>query len=78
MEITRMKAERMRKGWSQEYLGQLVGLTKGSISRLETLQRKPSYNVLLKLHTIFNLSNEELFQQINVEDPFPSPYNESK
>lgn len=36
-----LKAEREKRGWSQDQLADCVGMTKATISRFETGQRKP-------------------------------------
>ena len=72
MQITRLKQERIKRGWTQQELGDLVGLTKSSIHLLETNKRKPSYDVLIQLRNIFNLHDADLLEQISIEDPFSS------
>ena len=72
MQITRLKYERLKKGWTQQELAEQIGITKSAIQRIETMQRKPSYNVLIQLRNIFNLHDADLFQQVNDEDSFSS------
>lgn len=72
MQITRLKYERIRKGWTQQELADMIGVTKSTIHRIETLQRKPSYDVLISLRTLFNLHDGDLLQQIPDDVPFSS------
>lgn len=72
MQITRLKYERLRKGWTQQELADKVGVTKSTIHRIETQQRKPSYDVLISLRTLFDLHDGDLLQQIPDKDPFSS------
>ncbi|MDD4565872.1 MAG: helix-turn-helix transcriptional regulator [Eubacteriales bacterium] len=72
MQITRLKYERLQKGWTQQELADKVGVTKSTIQRIETLQRKPSYDVLIALRTLFNLHDGDLLQQISDDAPFSS------
>ena len=57
-----MRQERISRGWSQEYVGKQIGVTPESIHYLETGQRKPSYDVLVKLLDLFDTNDpRELF-----------------
>ena len=59
-----MKQERVKRGWSQEFVAQQIGVTPEAIHYLETAQRKPSYDVLVKLLDLFNYSDpRELFRE---------------
>jgi len=61
----RIKQERIVKGWSNEYVAKQVGITSEAIRLIENNKRKPSYNVLVKLENLFNLSHRELFREID-------------
>lgn len=61
MKITLMKQERLKRKWTLEDVAKKAGTTKQSIQRIETLQRKPSYDILVKLENIFNLQHHQLF-----------------
>jgi transcriptional regulator with XRE-family HTH domain len=58
-----MRQERLKKGWTQEYVGRQIGLTKVSIHDIETGKQKPSYDVLLKLENLFGKDHRYLFAQ---------------
>lgn len=57
----RIRQERIRRCWTQSYVAEQVGITKGAIKNIETAQRNPSYTVLVKLENLFCLSHRELF-----------------
>ena len=61
----RIKQERIVKGWSNVYVAKQVGITIEAIRLIENNKRKPSYNVLVKLENLFNLSHRELFREID-------------
>ncbi len=56
-----IRQERQQRGWTQEYVAKRIGITKGALKNIETAQRRPSYEVLVKLEDLFNLSHRELF-----------------
>ena len=56
-----MRQERKKLGWSQEFVAQQVGVTPEAIHYIETGQRKPSYDVLVKLEDLFGLTHRQLF-----------------
>ncbi len=64
MTITKMRQERLKKEWTLEDVAEKVGTTKQTIQRIETIQRKPSYEVLVKLENLFNLSHRDLLEQV--------------
>lgn len=63
--ILRIRQERILRQWTQVYVAEKVGLTKAAIHDVETGRRKPSYEVLVKLEDLFNLSHRELFREID-------------
>ena len=62
-----IRQERIKKGWTQAYVGQQVGVSKQSIHDIETGKAKPSYDVLLKLENLFGKSHRDLFAQISTQ-----------
>lgn len=57
-----IRQERMRRGWTQEHVARKIGVTKATLQRIETGQRKPSYDVLVKLLDLFEYTDpRELF-----------------
>ena len=67
MKHLNMRLERAKrdKAWTQEYVGNQVGLTKTAISDIESGKQKPSYDVLVKLENLFGLSHRYLLAQAN-------------
>lgn len=61
-----IRQERINKGWTQSFVAQQIGLTKASYRNIETWQRKPSYDILVKLLDLFDYSDpRELFKAID-------------
>ena len=57
----RLKAGRKAKGWTQEYLAQLVDLTPRSIMYIENKGQHTSLNAFYKLVTLLDISVDEFF-----------------
>lgn len=57
-----LRQERIRRKWSQEYVGKHIGVTAEAVGMMETGQRKPSYAVLVKLEDLFGMNHRELFE----------------
>lgn len=57
----RIKNLRKEKNLSQEELGEKIGISKQAVSYLESGRNQISLDILDKLHTIFNISIDELF-----------------
>ena len=62
MEELRMRVERVNNDWTLDYVGTQVGISNQAVSKLETGQSKPSYDVLCKLEKLFNLTHHQLFE----------------
>lgn len=62
---TRMKAERIKKGWTQKHIANMLGLTVTSISDIENGKAKPSYKVLCQIEDIFSMTHRELFRPLD-------------
>jgi transcriptional regulator with XRE-family HTH domain len=77
MKYLNIRQERINKGkhWTQEYVGQQVGLTKVAIHDIETGKQKPSYDVLVKLETLFGKDHRYLLAQAT--DPPQQDYSNS-
>ncbi len=56
----KLKTLREKKGLSQKQLGLQLGLTKSTISAYENGLRKPSYDVLIVIADIFNVTTDYL------------------
>ena len=64
MDELRIRLERESREYTQEYVGEIVGVSGGAIHFIETGQRKPSYDVLCKLEKLFGMKHEELFEPV--------------
>lgn len=58
-----LQRERIKRGWSQEYVGKHVGVTAEAIGMMESGKRNPSYPVLVKLENLFGMTHRELFAE---------------
>lgn len=56
-----MRQERIRRGWSIEYVAEKAGLSDEAIRLIETGDRNPSYLVLVKLEDLFHMNHRDLF-----------------
>lgn len=55
-----LRQERIVRGWTQEFVAQKIGVKKNTIQMIETGQRKPSYDVLVKLLDLFDFNDPRL------------------
>ncbi len=63
-----IQQERINKGWKQQYVADQIGVSKSTVQMIETGQRKPSYDVLVKLLDLFNYDDpRELFREIKTK-----------
>ena len=60
-----IKKAREAKGWTQEYLAQLVDLTPRSIMYIENRGQHPSLNKFYQLVTLLDLSVDQFFFSVN-------------
>lgn len=59
--ILNIEQERIKRGWTRQYVANQIGITAESIRLLELAQRKPSYEVLVRLEDLFGESHRDLF-----------------
>lgn len=64
---TRIAEKRKAFGFSQEQLANKLGVSQKSISKYECGERRPSYEVLLAMSSIFNISIDYLLGNSNFE-----------
>jgi len=69
MQTLRIRQERINKGWTLGHVADYVGITCQSVSAIEKGLTKPSYEVLCKLGQLFNLSHQELFAEVPINNP---------
>lgn len=56
-----IKRKRMGRGWTQEYLAQLLDRTPRSIMYMENRGQHPSLNVLFKIAVLLEISIDQFF-----------------
>lgn len=61
----KLRQERIKHGWSQEYVAEKLDITPEAVCYMETGQRKPSYDVLVKLEKLFHRSHRTLFAVVD-------------
>ena len=59
--IRMIRQERIKRGWSIEYVAENTGLSDEAIRLIETGERNPSYPVLVKLEDLFHMNHRKLF-----------------
>lgn len=65
----KIRQERIARGWTLDFVAKQVGAARSTIQMLETGQRKPSYDVLIKLLDLFEYSDpRKLFDTANSTD----------
>lgn len=52
-----LRQERKQRGWSQQYVADMVGVSRVAIQQIETSATRPSYEVLVKLLDLFDYSD---------------------
>lgn len=62
--ICRIKEYRQEKGLTQEELGNLVGVRRETIMRLENAKYNPSLKLAMDISKVLNVKVEELFEFI--------------
>lgn len=60
-----IKRKREAKGWTQEYLAQLVNRTPRSIMYFENRGQHPSLNTFYQIITLLDISVDQFFIQID-------------
>lgn len=75
-----LRQERIQRGWTQNYVAEKTGLSLTAIQKIETGQRKPSYDVLVKLENLFQMNHRQLFGAVtpNREKPGGNRANQKK
>lgn len=71
--ITNMRVERIRRQWTQDYVAKQVGVVPSQISSIENLHRRPGYEVLCRIESLFGKSHKELFAEMN-NKPIPDDF----
>ena len=60
-----IEQERVKRGWTQAYVADQIGISRVAYTFIENSKRKPSYDVLVKLLDLFGYSDpRELFGEV--------------
>ena len=60
--ITKMRYERLNKGWTLNYVANQLGISNQAVSKIELQHTKnPSYKIIVKLENLFNYLTENYF-----------------
>jgi transcriptional regulator with XRE-family HTH domain len=65
----RLKSARELKGWTQEYLAEMVGVTNGAISGYERNYREPDLAMLAKISKFLDVSVDYLLGNSDIKQP---------
>ena len=76
MNNTKLRQERINRGWTLAFVAQHIGLTPTAIHDIEKSKQRPSYDVLVKLEDLFQKSHRYLLSQ--VENTIHDDYNNSE
>ena len=68
-----IRHERIRHKWTQDFVAEQVGVANTTIHSIETGQRRPSFDVLVKLEDLFGMDYRDLFnlpqRQLREKEP---------
>ncbi len=65
----RIKDIRNRKGFTQEELAEKIDINPKYLSSIERGKENPTLNTLIKLSESLNVNLNDIFHQIEIEDP---------
>lgn len=57
---SKLKSEREKRGWSQEYLSKQIHVSRQSVSKWETNKNYPSIEIIIELSDLFGITIDEL------------------
>lgn len=72
MKTTRIRKERIKRGWTQNFVADYCGVAAQTVCDWEKGRHRPTYDTLDKLEELFGLSHRELFAPADDEKPFSS------
>ena len=71
--IPAIEEERRTRRWSIAYVSSLIGVSAEAVRLLEKGERKPSYDVLIKLLELYDYTDpRKLFSTVSTQDNTPS------
>jgi transcriptional regulator with XRE-family HTH domain len=66
--MQKLKDFRIRNGFSQGELGDIVGISQAAISSYEVGTREPTHEILIKLAIVLNTTVDELIEFRKIHD----------
>jgi len=57
-----LRALRAERGWTQEQLGQRLGVSRQAVNALETDKHDPSLDLAYRISAVFGLAVEQIFE----------------
>lgn len=57
-----LRALRAERGWTQEQLGQRLGVSRQAVNALETDKHDPSLDLAYRIASVFGLAVEQIFE----------------
>lgn len=64
----RLKSRRKGKGYTQEFLGEMLGYNKSVICDWETRDKEPRYDILISLSQILDCTTDYLLGVVDTND----------
>lgn len=64
----RLKLLRVERGWTQEQLGQALGVSRQAVIALETERHDPSLDLAYRIAAAFGRPVEEIFENAHASD----------
>lgn len=65
--VNRIREHRKRRGWTQEELGQRVGVSKQRVSQYERGERRPTVEMVYRLAEALGVSTNDVYRVENGE-----------
>lgn len=67
--VLRVRAERLKRGWTQAEVGRRCGIDQGTLSRLEhgAIPAYPGW--ARRLSNLFKVGRDKLFQEVSPDEP---------
>ncbi len=65
----RLRVLRAERGWTQEGLGQRLGVSRQAVNALETDKHDPSLDLAYRIAAVFGMPVETIFENPHTPDP---------
>ena len=67
----RLKEIRINKRFTQEYVAQLIDVSRSTYSNYETGFREPSIQIINRISDVFDVNVDWLFGRTDIKEPYP-------